>query len=293
MGRAVGLACAIHALLALATWRLAPLVAAWMVAQAPPKPDIVEFRLSEVTADVDPSSRVETAPQTPLLGEFNSVARDRIDDGADTPVPAGGEVGLDNSVPGTGQPASAPETAPSVHETLRRFRPGSDGDALPSAAAMLTGRDEPDPARTAADASSQEQASPGHGAQRSADQGEVGALGVGDYSFSTLAWDHEPYWEHMKRKLYAAWNPPAAYTQYGLLRDGGWTLVRAVVEKDGHVSKADIIDEQGHESFHRSSLAAMLGGAPFRPLPADFPDPNLVVTVRFIYLPPGRHPDAP
>jgi hypothetical protein len=37
----------------------------------------------------------------------------------------------------------------------------------------------------------------------------------------------------------------------------------------------------------------MLGGAPFRALPADFPDPNLVVTVRFIYLPPGRHPDAP
>jgi len=52
---------------------------------------------------------------------------------------------------------------------------------------------------------------------------------------------------------------------------------------------------EGHQSLHQASLAAMVGAAPFRPLPPGFPDDELVVTVRFIYLPPGAGPppDAP
>jgi hypothetical protein len=44
--------------------------------------------------------------------------------------------------------------------------------------------------------------------------------------------------------------------------------------------------------LHPASFAAMQGAAPFRPLPADFPDDSLVVTVRFMYLPPGELPPS-
>ena len=118
-----------------------------------------------------------------------------------------------------------------------------------------------------------------------------GALEFGEYAFSTKAWDYEPYWVQMRRKLYAAWNPPAAYRMYGII-DGGWTVVRAVIERDGTLSGAEILATQGHESLHRASLAAMEGAAPFRALPADFPEDKLVVTVRFVYLSPGARPPA-
>ena len=67
------------------------------------------------------------------------------------------------------------------------------------------------------------------------------------------------------------------------------------IEKVENGILATILETEGHESLHRASLAAMEGGAPFRPLPQGFPDENLVVTVRFVYLPPGAAPprDAP
>jgi TonB family protein len=65
-----------------------------------------------------------------------------------------------------------------------------------------------------------------------------------------------------------------------------------VIEPNGTLSNVEIVESRGHESLHRASQAAMEGAAPFRALPADFPEKNLVVTVRFIYLPPGAR-DVP
>lgn len=295
IGRALGTACLVHLLLLLVTWKLAPMLAVVFKPQAS-APEVVEFHLAGLAADVEPSSRVNEPPPTPLVGEFASRARDRVEGDADTAVPAGGEIGPDNSLPGSVVLESRLESTPeNVSKNATENPPGMSLEsrevgrtrreaAVPSAEAMLTGRQET--SRTAA-------ASFGVGAHHRPEFGEGGALDVGDYAFSTQAWDYEPYWEHMRRRLYAAWHPPAAYAQYGLLRSGGWTLVRAVLEKDGRVSNAEIIDQQGHESLHRASLAAMLGAAPFRALPADFPDQTLVVTVRFIYLPPGQRAEAP
>jgi hypothetical protein len=91
----------------------------------------------------------------------------------------------------------------------------------------------------------------------------------------------------MRERLYANWHPPSAYKDYGIIR-GGWTVVRAVLDRQGRLLDARILGENGHMSLHPASLAAMLGAAPFRPLPRGFPDDSLVVTVRFIYLQPGE-----
>jgi hypothetical protein len=247
-----------------------------------PTPEVLTFRFREATAEVEPQSHVETAPATPLLGRHASRARDRILDERDTPVPAG-RIGTDNALPGDGGAGAAsaapsgpppdPSDSPGGAEA-QGVRPGVV-DALGSPIAMLTGR--PDEARR------------GRGAQHSAEFGAGGALEFGDYAFSTKAWDYEPYWHYMRERLYANWHPPAAYKDYGIIQ-GGWTLVRAVLDRRGRVTRAEILGTDGHASLHPASFAAMMGASPFRPLPAEFPEDSLVVTVRFIYMQPGERP---
>jgi TonB family protein len=312
LGRGVGYSLALHLLFLLLGYYAIPVVGQLLEplqgADAPEEPTIVTFRFQDIIADVSEESRVAEAPDTPILGRFNSQAADRVPGDADTPVPAGGEIGLDNSIPGTGAEADLPGAPDGEDAEAARSMPGTVADAgesgeakplepegsradmrpglldaLPSSVEqMLTGR------------RAEPQEKPGYGARRSDAFEDAGALAFGEYAFSTRAWDYEPYWVHMRAKLYAAWRPPVAYTMYGIIQ-GGWTVVRVVVQPNGTLSQAEVLESEGHESLHRASLAAMEGAAPFRPLPTDFPEENLVVTVRFVYLPPGasRPREAP
>jgi hypothetical protein len=45
---------------------------------------------------------------------------------------------------------------------------------------------------------------------------------------------------------------------YGIIQ-GGWTLVRAVIDRQGHLRSARIVGENGHASLHPASFAAMQG----------------------------------
>jgi len=265
-----------------------------------PEAPVMTFHLDDLLADVAASSAVDEEVDSPILGEYNSRAHDQVPGETGNVLPDG-TLGADNSIDGTladhetgtesqgeemvapevGQPPTATEEVADAGpkqsdiSVLDRVKPLDKPDShIPSASAMLSGVPEP-PER------------PGHGDQVRGDLGPRGA-DVGEFSFSTKAWNWEPYWVDMKRRLYRAWIPPAAYAQYGML-DGGYTLVRAVIEKDGTVSSVEVLeDKQGHRSLHQSSYSAMVGAAPFRPLPANFPDEHLVVTVRFIYLDPNR-----
>jgi len=164
-------------------------------------------------------------------------------------------------------------------------------DAVGSEVALLTGRRETQRAASRSKAAGSA-AEAGPGLRSTQDAESAGALQFGDFSFSTTAWEFEPYWYYMRARLYANWHPPAAYKDYGLI-PGGWTMVRAVLERSGKLRHAEIIGRQGHVSLHPASFAAMLGASPFRALPKDFPEDSLAVVVRFIYQPPGRDPDVP
>lgn len=248
-----------------------------------PIPEVVRFRFSTLTADVSESSRVDEPPDTPIQGRFNSVAHDEVVDDLDTPAPASEHIGPDNSIAGTGAEqeiagdgrgeealvAEPPMPPPALAGAAAALTPGARESLPTSAQEMLTG-ERPRPQR------------PGFGERVAADFEKRGARQFGSFAFSTYAWEFEPYWHHMRRKLYGAWHPPAAWLTYGIVSDG-WTVVRAVIEKDGRLSEAEVVKTSGHESLHRASYAAMQGAAPFRALPADFPDERLVVFVRFEY----------
>ncbi len=287
IGRGLGLSVLLHLLFVLLAWFFAPLVGQML---APLQGDkvtpaqLVRFHFNEVVADVSEASRVDEPSATEILGRFESRAADRVPGNADTSVPAGGQIAMDNSIPGTGAESEGQLGSGNSATRPAPTAPAADGvmpslrDALPATVEqLLTGKRED---------------SPGYGARRSSELDEAGALAFGEYAFSTHAWDYEPYWVHMRAKLYGAWNPPVAYTQYGIIQ-GGWSMVRVVVHRDGTIDNPQLLQTDGHESLHRSSLAAMTGAAPFRPLPADFPDDELVVTVRFVYLPGSAPPRDP
>lgn len=284
---AIGLSLFLHALIATLAMTLLPRVAHLWAASPSSKSDspVLMFRFRERTAEVRPESRTDSPPDTPLLGEFASRAQDRVPGPEDTPFPAGMEFSTENLLPEVGSAGNGSAEAfggqgsgpggaepDEVRDSGPRPRVV---DALASEVAMLTGKPAPSkssrPARTDSEA--------------------AGALQFGDFAFSTLAWDFEPYWHYMRGRLYANWHPPAAYRDYGLIR-GGWTVVRAVLDRQGRLRDAKILGSHGHTSLHPASFAAMTGAAPFRPLPKDFPEDSLVVTVKFIYQEPAERSQA-
>ena len=108
---------------------------------------------------------------------------------------------------------------------------------------------------------------------------------IGGIQLSTTEWDFAPYLLDLKRRIKQKWIPPIAFTALGAIH--GYSWVRFRIYPDGHMEGADIIETEGHDSLHRSSLNAVKGAAPFRELPDDFPDPFLEIEFGFYYLLPG------
>ncbi len=102
----------------------------------------------------------------------------------------------------------------------------------------------------------------------------------GDFSLSTYEWNYAPWIHRFSQDLQRNWLAPYAY-RLGIIY--GFTRIRLVVEKDGRPSVMEIIETEGNESLHRASLAALQSFAPYPPLPADFPDRNLVITLSLHY----------
>jgi outer membrane biosynthesis protein TonB len=108
---------------------------------------------------------------------------------------------------------------------------------------------------------------------------------IGGISLSTTDWDFAPYLLDLKRRIKQKWIPPIAFTALGAVH--GYTWVKFRIFPDGHMEDAEVIETEGHDSLHRSSLNAVKGAAPFRELPKDFPDEFLEIEFGFYYLLPG------
>lgn len=282
MFRGLALSLLLHLFVLFAVLNVLPRLSHLVPVGDTPAPQVLTFRFRDETADATHESRTDQLPTTPFVGAFNAKARDRVRDDRDTPSPIGGQRGLENNISGQrGEADIASGATPAQRGAAPASETNPDGvlpsviDGLGSEVVSLTGR--------------HEERRRGRGTTFTAETDPGGALEFGEYSFSTRAWDYEPYWHYMRERLYANWHPPSAYRDYGII-PGGWTLVRAVLDRRGRVIRADIVGEEGHRSLHQASFAAMQGASPFRPLPTDFPEDSLVVTVKFIYMPPGQRP---
>ena len=108
---------------------------------------------------------------------------------------------------------------------------------------------------------------------------------IGGISLSTTDWDFAPYLLDLKRRIKQKWIPPIAFTALGAVH--GYTWVRFRIFPDGHMEGMSVIETEGHNSLHRASANAVKGAAPFRELPAHFPDKYLEIEFGFYYLLPG------
>ncbi|HEX5132758.1 MAG TPA: energy transducer TonB [Candidatus Krumholzibacteria bacterium] len=108
---------------------------------------------------------------------------------------------------------------------------------------------------------------------------------IGGISLSTTDWDFAPYLLDLKRRIKQKWIPPIAFTTLGAVH--GYTWVKFRIYPDGNMEDLGIVETEGHDSLHRSSVNAIKGAAPFRPLPKGFPDDYLEITFGFYYLLPG------
>jgi len=113
-------------------------------------------------------------------------------------------------------------------------------------------------------------------------KGSVGA-GVaidGDFSLNTYEWNYGPWMRRFENELHRHWVAPYAY-RLGVIH--GKTLIKIVIEKDGRPSVLEIMETDGHQSLHDASLAALKAFSPYAPLPAGFPEENLVITLGLHY----------
>lgn len=104
---------------------------------------------------------------------------------------------------------------------------------------------------------------------------------VGDFALSTYAWSWAPYWLEFKRRLNRVWYAPPAYSELGLIY--GYTILRFRVSRQGELQDLQVLQHVGHKSLMESSVSAIESTFPLKPLPQDFPDPFLEVTIKMIY----------
>ncbi len=113
-------------------------------------------------------------------------------------------------------------------------------------------------------------------------KGSMGA-GVaidGDFSLNTYEWNYAPWMRRFENELHRHWVAPYAY-RLGVI--SGKTVIRIVIEKDGRPSSMEVLETDGHQSLHDASMAALKAFAPYAPLPARFPEENLVITLGLHY----------
>ena len=117
------------------------------------------------------------------------------------------------------------------------------------------------------------------------DDGGSASMTIGNITLNTTAWDFAPYLLDLKRRIRQKWIPPVAFAQLGAIH--GYTWVHFRIFPDGRMEDLGIVETEGHDSLHRSSVNAIKGAAPFRPLPDKFPEDYLEITFGFYYLLPG------
>jgi hypothetical protein len=110
------------------------------------------------------------------------------------------------------------------------------------------------------------------------------ALLTGDLSINTTAWNFAPWLERFRRQLMHQWIAPPAYS-FGVLKEGGWALIEVEISRSGKLLRLEVLEEHGHPSLSEAAQTALRSVSPIQPLPADFPEPTLILRARMIYPP--------
>jgi outer membrane biosynthesis protein TonB len=207
----------------------------------------------------------EIPDQSNLLSDRNSRARnsERSYEIGNTPM-SNGNVPLSNL-------SNAPSQRTFKSFSNKRF-----------SSKALTGETTDDP-RTVQDESQgeQQQSIKSDGSNQMLQQKKFSVEDIGAISLSTYQWEWAPYINAMKNKLERVWYAPTAYYKLGLIH--GHTIIRYTIDRSGNITEMEVLHHDGHSSLEISSVSAIKALFPFLPLPEDFPEETLTITVKLIY----------
>lgn len=245
-----------------------------------------------------PPNRADVAPkQTEFLSNVTSRARDRVP-GGEAALPRMTGEGDDPAVelkPSDGRPAPPVASTGALLTKPAAVRPADTrrGDhATPRSPSAADAAPAP-PARSAdanpANKGGQEvyEEIPGDAGSSEFPQPEManpsGSAGLtGDVSLNTTAWNYAPWLQRFGRKLMHRWIPPMAYS-LGILKEGGWAEIEVEISKSGELLRMQVLQERGHPSLSQAAQSALRTMPPIEPLPANFPEPTLILRIRMIY----------
>jgi hypothetical protein len=237
-----------------------------------------------------PPDRADAAPKKPdFLSNVTSRARDRAPGGdaalprmegeSDAPMVKLEPGGNASPAPSTPAPQSPPPPVPHSAESQTQSGPQAQ-----SQTGTAESPKPPDAPRPVSNAPPPATGSAGNSDfhQPEMDQPHGNAELTGDVSLNTTAWDYAPWLQRFSRKLMHQWVAPPAYYM-GILKEGGWAVVELEIAKSGEVLRFELLEEQGHPSLISAAQGALRSMAPVERLPADFPEPTLILRVRMVY----------
>jgi outer membrane biosynthesis protein TonB len=210
-----------------------------------------------------PKNRADSAPKSAdLLGNVTSRARDVVP-GGEAPIP---RLHGEEHVPMVKLERKEPATPPQPVTTVRSPEVGLNG--IRSAETWKLAARLP---AWSSDVPQPEMDNPGGNAPL-----------AGDVSLNTTAWDYAPWLDRYRSRLLSLWFAPPAYS-LGILKEGGWAEIEVEISRSGQVLRVDLLGQQGHPSLIRAAESAVRATAPTDALPADFPEPTLILRIRMFY----------
>jgi len=105
---------------------------------------------------------------------------------------------------------------------------------------------------------------------------------LGGFSLNTYKWDFAPYLLELKKRIERNIYPPPAFTLAGIIE--GKVTLRFTISLEGELINLELLNYDGHKSLVNTSEKAIELSSPFRPLPDNFPEKELIITGRFFYI---------
>jgi len=124
------------------------------------------------------------------------------------------------------------------------------------------------------------QSSASDGTNNMLQQNQFSADVLGDISLSTYAWNFAPYINALKKRYLSVIYPPPAFYM-GLIN--GVTYFQFTIDRESNLLDHKVLNHVGHVSLEKTTINALISTFPFKPLPQNFPDETLTITVKMSY----------
>lgn len=100
-------------------------------------------------------------------------------------------------------------------------------------------------------------------------------------TFDTSEFKHRGYMRMLREKIEGIWKYPKEAVRKKM---SGELYIMFTIKRTGELSEVEVVRTSGHRSLDLAAIKALKEAAPFWPLPDDWPEEELEINGRFIYI---------